>query len=139
MLPVEARRLAFPKKNQFSSELQNADVLWKSGVIQKALRQRAITVDNLRRSGLNDRQVIGVIASWYRGKKGDSSTWLFVKSTYSVPTREIHSYKTAVRARARAMVSKLGKNAIGLPYGKRLPKPTKSTLVIKPQEQFPNF
>jgi hypothetical protein len=127
------------KINQYSSELQDPNVVWESGLIQKALRKRTITVNNLRKLGMNDRQIIGVIAQWYKGKKGDSSTMLFVRAEYQIPTKDIHSYKLAVRARARAMVSKLGKNLSGIPYGHKLPRPTRSTLVVRPQEQFPNF
>jgi hypothetical protein len=139
LLPTEARRIAYAKVNQYSSELQNPDKIWESGLVQKALRKRTNTVNNLRKMGVPDRSIIGIISQWYKGKKGDSSSWLFIKDVYNVKPAEIHSYKMAVRARARTLVSKLGKGRLGIPYGRSLPKPTRSTLVVRPQEQFPNF
>ena len=137
-LPREAHRISESTVNQFSKELQDPDVIWKSGLVQKAIRSRRIFVNNLRSQGWSDRAIIGSLSAWYRGRANDSSTWEFLRREYVVKTSEAPHYKLAVRARARALVSKLGK-ATGVPYGRKLPRPTRSTLVVRPQEQFPSF
>jgi hypothetical protein len=137
-LKSEARRIAYSTVNQYSAELQDVDVIWQSGLVQKAIKSRNIFVNNLRKLGWNDRQIVGTLSAWYRGRASDATTWSFLRREYAVKVSEAPHYKMAVRARARAMVGKLGK-VTGFPYGKRLPRPTRSTLVVKPQERFPLF
>lgn len=137
-LPSEAKRIINSRKNQFTTEAQDIDALWKSGLIQKAIHSRINFVNNLRAQGWSDRAIQGSISSWYRGRATDSSTFSFLRREYQIPTKEIHTYKLAVRARARAMVGRLGRST-GIPYGKRIVRPSKSTLVVHPQEKFPQF
>lgn len=139
-LKSEARRIAYSKKNQYSGkdDLQDPDVIWESGLVQKAIRSRKIFVNNLRKLGWSDKAIVGSLSSWYKGRATDSATWEFIRREYKVSTSEVHSYKMAVRARAKALVGKLGR-ATGVPYGRSLPKPSKSTLNVKPQDRFPQF
>jgi hypothetical protein len=138
-LPTEAKRIAYATVNSYDREkLQDPDVIWQSGLVQKAIRSRTNFVNNLRAQGWSDRAIVGTLSAWYRGRATDSSSWAFLRKEYSIPTKEIHTYKLAVRARAKALVGKLSK-ATGTPYGRKLPKPSRSNLTVRPQDRFPSF
>jgi hypothetical protein len=137
--PREARVLSFPKKNQYDSSLQDADVIWKSGLIQKAIRSRRNFVNNCKASGLTENQTKMAIKAFYKGQNAlDSSPFKFLRLEYMISTQNLSNYALATKLREREQINRVAR-AVGVRYGKRtpaLPKPKLELFVRPTQNDF---
>jgi hypothetical protein len=136
----EAKALSFPKVNQYSKELQNADVIWKSGLIQKAIRSRRNFVNNCKSAGFTENQVKTAIKAFYRGQMDqlDSSPMKFLRQEYMLPSNNLSNYALSVKLRERAQINRVAR-VMGVHYGKKapaLPKPKPELFVKQPQDNF---
>lgn len=138
--PYEARKLSRPKVNQFSSRLQDPDVIWKSGLIQKAIKSRRNFILGMRADGYDDVQIKKAIRMFYKGQEGqgDSAVFRFLKIEYMIPDNRISNYQLSVLLRSRAQINRVAR-VVGVRYGKKapaLPKPRAELFVKQPQDNF---
>jgi hypothetical protein len=138
--PYEARKLSRMKTNQNSNVLQNPDVVWKSGLIQKAIKSRRNFILGMRNDGYNDEQIKKAIRAFYKGQEnqGDAAVMRFLKLEYSVESAKISNYQLSVLLRSRAQINRVAR-VVGVHYGKKapaLPKPKLELFVKQPQDNF---
>jgi hypothetical protein len=136
----EARKLSKMKVNQNSSRLQDPDVVWKSGLIQKAIRSRRNFILGMRADGYSDPQIKTAIRMFYKGQEGqgDSAVMRFLQLEYMLPDSRISNYQLSVLLRSRAQVNRVAR-VVGVRYGKKapaLPKPKPELFVKQPQDNF---
>ncbi len=138
--PREARALSAPRVNQYSSRLQDPDVIWKSGLIQKAIKSRRSFVLNCKAQGYNSNQIKKAISAFYKGQMGqlDSSPMKFLRIEYAVTPSHVTNYALSTKLREREQVNRVAK-VMGVKYGRKspiAPKVKSELFVIQPQYDF---
>jgi hypothetical protein len=136
----EAKKICYAKVNQNSSELQNPDVMWQSGLIQKAIKSRRAYIENCRRAGWDDATIKRSIKTFYKGQEdaGDSAVFRFLKIEYTIPSQKVSNYQLSVLLRARGQINRVAR-VMGVRYGKSLPKtykPKPELFVKQPEDNF---
>jgi hypothetical protein len=136
----EARKLSYMKVNQFSRAYQDPDVVWKSGLIQKAIRSRRNFILGMRADGFSDPQIKTAIRMFYKGQEGqgDAAVMRFLKLEYAVESAKISNYQLSVLLRSRAQINRVAR-VVGVRYGKKapaLPKPRAELFVKQPEDNF---
>ncbi len=136
----EARKIAFSKINQNDKNLQDPEVMWQSGLIQKAIKSRRAYINNCRLNGWTDNQIKKSIRLFYKGheQEGDSAAWRFLKLEYMLPDARTSNYQLSVLLRARSQINRVAR-VMGTRYGKSLPKtykPKAELFVKQPEDNF---
>jgi hypothetical protein len=137
-LSREANKLCNAKKNQYSNERQDIDVLWKSGLIQKAIRSRRSWIKGCRESGLSDNQIKNLIPKFYQGQERDSDFFKWLRQEYMIPSGDISNYQLSIKLRERAQINRVAR-LVGIRYGKKLPttlRPKPELFVKQPEDNF---
>jgi hypothetical protein len=136
----EARKIAWGKTNQNDKTLQDPEVMWQSGLIQKAIKSRRAYIENCRLNGWTDKQIKKSIRMFYSGHEleSNSSAWKFLKLEYMLPDTRTSNYQLSVLLRARSQVNRVAR-VMGTRYGKSLPKtykPKPELFVKQPEDTF---
>jgi hypothetical protein len=138
---AEARKIAYAKVNQNDRHsLQEPDVLWHSGLIQKAIRSRRAYIQNCRNSGWSEDQIKKSIRMFYKGheKDGDVEFFKWLKIEYEIPSAHLTNYALSVHLRARDRINRVAR-IMGVRYGKSTPKKYKikpELFVKQPEDRF---
>jgi len=136
----EARKIAFAKTNQWSKQLQDPEVMWRSGLIQKAIKSRRAWILNCRAMGYTEEQIKKAIGGFYRGQINqlDSSPWKFIRDEYMIPPAELTNYMLATKLREREQINRVAR-VMGVRYGRKAPKypkPRPELFVKQPEDRF---
>jgi hypothetical protein len=135
----EARQISRAEKNQYSHERQDADVLWRSGLIQKAIRSRRNWIENCRSIGWTDDEIRRGIMAFSRGHETKSDAFLFLKFEYGIPdVTSISNYQLSLRLRERDRINRVAR-VFGVRYGRKQPvlrKPKPELFVRQPEDNF---
>jgi hypothetical protein len=136
----EAKKIAFAKTNQYDNSLQDPEIMWQSGLIQKAIKSRMAYIQNCRKLGWDDATIRRSIKTFYKGQEnaGDSAIFRFLKIEYMIPSASVSNYALSVLLRARGQINRVAR-VMGVRYGKSLPKtykPKPELFVKQPQDNF---
>ena len=116
----EISALTNPTKNQFDSSVQDLNELWKTGLIQKAIKSRVKYIHQCRDEGWSDSEIKKSILAIDRNLESENGIWAFIRLEYSVKTdTRGFSYKLAVRNRTRSLINQTAQGKMGVRYGKR--------------------
>jgi hypothetical protein len=137
-LKREARKIAYAKVNQASSALQDPDVLWKSGLVQKAIRSRRSWIKGCLAEGWSINQIRNAIPKFYQRQEKDSDFFKWLRIEYAIPASGISTYSLSLKLRERAQINRVARYT-GVRYGKKLPttlRPKPELFVRQPEDNF---
>jgi hypothetical protein len=116
----EIKALVEPTKNQYSAEKQDLNELWKTGLIQKAIKSRVKYIHQCRDEGWSDSEIKKSILAIDRNLESQANgLWAFLRIEYMIPANKSLSYKVAVKNRAKSLINQTAQGKMGVRYGKR--------------------
>jgi len=115
----ESDSLISPKRNQYDQSPQDLNELWKTGLIQKAIKSRVKYIHQCRDEGWSNSDIKKSILQIDRNLEANGGLFQWLSIEYAIPANKSLSYKVAVKNRARTLINRTAQDKMGIRYGKR--------------------